>query len=100
MNTASLAGAAARPCAPPPSPAPRFRRLEALGANACHWPTVEDAEGVQLFCGCRRTAGAVYCAGHQGRAYRRPRVWEQRILEPAAKAPPKPGLGWDRFGDR
>ncbi|NBB17458.1 hypothetical protein GVN21_19025 [Caulobacter sp. SLTY] len=77
----------------------RFKRLEALKAGECHWPTVEDAQGVQLFCGCRRADASSYCAGHLSRAHRRPRPWERQALEPARRPPPKEGLGWDRFAD-
>jgi hypothetical protein len=80
--------------------APRFKRLEALGPGECHWPTLEDAQGVQLFCGCRRADRSFYCAGHLGRAHRRPRVWERQALEPARRPPPREGFGWDRFADR
>ena len=78
----------------------RFKRLEALGPQDCHWPTTEDADGIQLFCACRRTAGALYCKGHQARAHRRPKAWERQAIEPARGSPPRTGLGWDRFADR
>ncbi|MBI1406159.1 MAG: hypothetical protein GC145_08550 [Caulobacter sp.] len=89
--------------AAPAGPAPlivdpgRMKRLEQLAAADCHWPTIDDVEGVQLFCGMSRPDGQSYCAGHQARAHRRPVGWERRALEPATRPPPREGLGWERF---
>lgn len=86
--------------APPVLDPARMKRLEQLAARECHWPTLEDADGVQLFCGCRRPGGQRYCPGHQARAFRAAVGWERRAVEPAdRRAPPREGLGWERFGE-
>lgn len=84
----------------------RLRRLEHLGPRDCHWPVAEDGQGVQLFCGCRRGEGVVYCKGHLARAFRRPKGWEEQAValssgrRPAAwETPGREKLGWDRFGN-
>lgn len=80
----------------------RMRRLEALGPLDCHWPTVEDEAGVQLFCGCDRSRDERYCPDHRALGVRRPRSWELAILE-AARPRPTPerqAYGWDRFPPR
>jgi len=80
----------------------RMRRLEALGPRDCHWPTLEDEAGVQLFCGCDRSRDERYCPDHRALGVRRPRSWELAILEaaPARPAPERQAYGWDRFAPR
>ena len=80
----------------------RMRRLEALGPLDCHWPTVEDEAGVQLFCGCDRSRDERYCPDHRALGVRRPRSWELAILEAATTRPPpvRQAYGWDRFPPR
>jgi hypothetical protein len=77
----------------------RLKRLEALGARDCHWPMTEDAQGVQLFCGCAKAREVAYCRGHQARAFRRPFGWERQAAQPARDRRPAVGerLGWERF---
>jgi hypothetical protein len=80
----------------------RIRRLEALGPRDCHWPTLEDEAGVQLFCGCDRSRDERYCPDHRALGVRRPRSWELAILEAATTRPPpvRQAYGWDRFAPR
>jgi len=80
----------------------RMRRLEALGPRDCHWPTLEDEAGVQLFCGCDRSRDERYCPDHRALGVRRPRSWELAILEAATTRPPpvRQAYGWDRFAPR
>jgi hypothetical protein len=76
----------------------RLRRLEFLGPRDCHWPVTEDAQGVQLFCGCPKAREIPYCPGHQAGAFRRPFGWERQVLEAGPRRPAmREGLGWDRF---
>lgn len=77
----------------------RMKRLEQLSRRDCHWPTIEDVEGVQLFCGMPRPKDQIYCCVHQARAHRRPVAWERHAMEPAPRRPPpRERFGWDRFG--
>ncbi|MBX3480014.1 MAG: hypothetical protein KF842_06415 [Caulobacter sp.] len=76
----------------------RMKRLERLGPSDCHWPTTEDVEGVQLFCGMRRPDGQSYCSSHQARAHRRPVAWERQAVDLKPRRRPHEGFGWERFG--
>jgi GcrA cell cycle regulator len=77
----------------------RMKRLERLGVAECHWPTAEDGDGVQLFCGCRCDDGFGYCPGHHRLAFRKPVLWERQAMGDDRKRRPvlREGLGWDRF---
>jgi len=76
----------------------RMRRLEDLGRRDCRWPTLFDAAGVQLFCGCPTAPRMTYCGAHQVRAHRRPRAWEREAAAPRSPPPPPERFGWERFG--